>query len=62
VPDERRTEAEGDAPPTRHEEEEATRYPGHEDPEALRERSGLSGREGREPEVAPEVERDGRDS
>ena len=55
---ERKTEAEGDKPATRHEEEDASRYPGHEDSEALRERAGLSGHEGREPEIAPDVDPD----
>jgi hypothetical protein len=56
VSDERQTEAEGEAPATRHEQEEGARYPGHEDPEALRDRAGLGGHEGREPESAPELD------
>jgi hypothetical protein len=58
VTQERKTEAEGEQPGTRREEDDAARYPGHEDPEALRERAGLGGHEGREPEVAPDVDRD----
>jgi hypothetical protein len=54
----RKTGAEGDPPATRREEDDAARYPGHEDPEVLRERAGLSGHEGREPEVAPDVDPD----
>lgn len=54
--DERKTEAEGEVPETRQEQEEGSRYPGHEDPDALRDRAGLDGHEGREPERAPELD------
>jgi hypothetical protein len=48
-------EAAGDGPEPGPEEQDATRYPGHERPDALRERAGLDEHDGREPEVAPEV-------
>jgi len=58
VSDEHRTEAEGDEPATRLEQDEGARYPGHEDPETLRDRAGLGAHEGREAEVTPEVAAD----
>ena len=47
---------EGDEPSQ--EEQDATRYPGHERPDAQRDRAGLGEHSGREPEVAPEVDAD----
>ena len=44
-----------DAPPERREADDATRYPGHEDPDTLRERAGLDDRE-RETRGAPSPE------
>lgn len=48
-------DAAGEGPEPGPEEQDATRYPGHERPDDLRERAGLDKRGGREPEVAPEV-------
>lgn len=54
--DEHRTRAEGEGAPDESEPGDATRYPGHENPEALRERSGLAGHDGRPTELSPEVD------
>ena len=51
-----RTKSDGGEPQTVQEEQEATSYPGHEDPETLRGRAGLEGHAGRPPEVAPDVD------
>lgn len=47
-------DAAGDGPEPGPEEQDATRYPGHERPDDLRERAGLDEQGGGEPEVAPE--------
>ena len=47
-------DAAGDGPEPGPEEQDATRYPGHERPDDLRERAGLDEKGGREPETAPE--------
>jgi hypothetical protein len=47
--------AAGDGPEPGPEDQDATRYPGHERPDDLRERAGLDEQGGREPGVAPEV-------
>lgn len=54
--DEQRTQTEAEASEHTGEPGDATRYPGHEHPDALRERSGLAGNSGREPEIAPDVD------
>lgn len=52
----KQTESDAGEPGTVQEEQEATRYPGHEDPDALRQRAGLDENPGRTPEVSPDVD------
>ena len=57
MPDETRsTESDSGESGSVQEEQEATRYPGHEDPDALRERAGLDDHTGPTPEVSPDVD------
>ncbi len=52
-PTHRPTPEERDSPPERREEEDAMRYPGHEDPETAREEVGLDRERSPEPDGAP---------